>query len=287
MIISSRFNFAQSFMTLAVLAARPRFELTFLQMQNTVIRRINDEIDKITQKNDRRVLVADLEREVINLRDLSARARVYRLGNKNNLDRAFNLSLVVTSTISDFSTDDDDTNLTADEVTAINIRKDKIVAALKRFYLIKLPGITDGNIIQSLLKNIDDLEGLTAVAGTVDAEGTETPTNDNRPLLDLLNSLQNDVDTTAVVTQNSIYLATGMILEFDGKAFGIEAKITSVTAVDVAKQAAEIAEVKQRYANLLSAISLSFEISSQFAESMAKNLSPRRVPPGSILNLFS
>lgn len=274
-------------MTLAVLAARPSFELAFLQMQNTVIRRINDEIDKVTKKNDRRTLVAELEREVINLRDLSGRAREYRLGNKNNLDRALNLSLVVTAAISDFSTDDDNTNLTADEATAINTRKDKIVAALKRFYLIKLPGITDGNIIQSLLRNIDDLEGLTAVAGTVDAEGTETPTNDNRLLMDLLNQVQNDVDTTAVVTQNSIFLATGMILEFDGKSFDIEAKITSITAIDVAKQAAEIAQVKQRYANLLSAISLSFEISSQFAENMAKNLSPRRIPPGSVLNLFS
>lgn len=282
-----QFNLAQNLMTIGLAAAKPNFELRFNQLQNTVIKRINEEIDDITERNDRRQEVAALEKEINSLHFLIKQGQDYRSGNKNNLDRAVALSPVFNSAISAFSTNDDDTNLTVDEASAINRIKDDIVKSLKRFFIVKLPDITDGRIIEFLLRNIDDLENLTAVAGTVDAEGADPETNDNRNLLDLLKRVKNKVDTTITVTQNSIFIATGMLLALQQRTLRAESEITDISVLDALRQREEIEATKQRYGRILNAISLSFEASSAFTRTLAADLSPKRIPAGSILNIFT
>ena len=153
--------------------------------------------------------------------------------------------------------------------------------------MIKHAGIQDSNIIEKLTDLVDELNGLTAVAGVVDAEGSGSLSNNNRALLDKLAEAQIRVDVGAVVTQNTAHVTSGLILRFQKKILAIDAEFIGISTVDAQRRTQEIADLRIESANLLRAISISFEVSASFTDFIARSLSPRQVPPGSVLNLFT
>lgn len=285
--MSDRIQLGQALATIGQASTRPDFELRFNQLQNTVIRRVNAEIEKITAgaaKNTR--VVKRLQKEHDKLSAELPALRTFLFGNEANRNRLIELSLVVTEATDTFSSVDDDTNLTADEADAINVLKNDIIDRLQGLYVIKHPGVKDANIIEKLRDLVADLEGLTAVAGAVDAAGSGSPSNGNRALLDTLAVAQNRVDVGVEVTDNTAGLTNALILNYQKKILELEAKFTEITAADAKRQAAEIADLKTRNAHLLQAISISFEATSSLGDFLLQNLGTRRPAPGSVLNLF-
>lgn len=285
--MSENINIGAALISIAQAVARPAFELRFNQLQNSMIRRVNDQIDKINEDTDNTRVVAKLEKDRNELVDDVPRLRTFLFGNEANRNRLLDLSTVVISATAKFSEVDDDTNLTADEASDINALKDQIVERLEGLFVIKHAGIQDSNIIEKLTDLVDELNGLTAVAGVVDAEGSGSLSNNNRALLDKLAEAQIRVDVGAVVTQNTAHVTNGLILKFQKKILAIDAEFIGISTVDAQRRIQEIADLRIESANLLRAISISFEVSASFTDFIARSLSPRQVPPGSVLNLFT
>ena len=285
--MSENINIGAALISIGQAVARPAFELRFNQLQNSMIRRVNDQIDKINEDTDNTRVVAKLEKDRNELVDDVPRLRTFLFGNEANRNRLLDLSTVVISATAKFSEVDDDTNLTADEASDINALKDQIVERLEGLFVIKHAGIQDSNIIEKLTDLVDELNGLTAVAGVVDAEGSGSLSNNNRALLDKLAEAQIRVDVGAVVTQNTAHVTNGLILKFQKKILAIDAEFIGISTVDAQRRIKEIADLRIDSANLLRAISISFEVSASFTDFIARSLSPRQVPPGSVLNLFT
>lgn len=273
--------------TIGKASERPNFELRFNLLQNTVIRRINDGIRRINAEHDNSREVDALRKKTKNLIDSIPFYETYRFGVESNRLKLVNLSTVITSAISKFSEVDDDTNLTAAEASDLATLQAQVVAGIRNLFIVKHPDVKDGDVIEGIKKLTDGLEALTPVAGVVDPEGTTTPTNDNRELLDTLTKLLNKVNVAETVSEDTKFLANKMILNFNKKILETESKLLDITALEAFKVADEIDALKDKYRALLLVISVSFEASSSLTDLLVDSIGPpRRPPPGSVMNLF-
>ena len=215
--MSGNINLGAALISIGQATARPNFELSFLQLQNSVIRRVNDRIGEVNEATNNTRAVDELQKDRNELVEDIPKLRTFLFGNEANNGRLQELSPVVTSAIAKFSEVDDDTNLTAAEASDINTLKDQIVERLEGLFVIKHPGIEDSDIIEKLTDLVAELNGFTAVAGTVDASGSGSPSNDNRALLDKLAEAQIRVDVGVEVTRNTASVTNGLILNFQKK----------------------------------------------------------------------
>lgn len=285
--MSGNINLGAALISIGQATARPSFELSFLQLQNSVIRRVNDRIGEVNEATNNTRAVDELQKDRNELVEDIPKLRTFLFGNEANNGRLQELSPVVTSAIAKFSEVDDDTNLTAAEASDINTLKDQIVERLEGLFVIKHPGIEDSDIIEKLTDLVAELNGFTAVAGTVDASGSGSPSNDNRALLDKLAEAQIRVDVGVEVTRNTASVTNGLILNFQKKSLEIESEILGISEGDAQRRSQEVADLRADAANLLQAISISFEASTSLTDFIARSLSPQQVPPGSVLNLFT
>ena len=285
--MSGNINLGAALISIGQATARPNFELSFLQLQNSVIRRVNDRIGEVNEATNNTRAVDELQKDRNELVEDIPKLRTFLFGNEANNARLQDLSPFVTSAIAKFSEVDDDTNLTAAEASDINTLKDQIVERLEGLFVIKHPGIEDSDIIEKLKDLVAELNGFTAVAGTVDASGSGSPSNDNRALLDKLAEAQIRVDVGVEVTRNTASVTNGLILNFQKKSLEIESEILGISEGDAQRRSQEVADLRADAANLLQAISISFEASTSLTDFIARSLSPQQVPPGSVLNLFT
>lgn len=268
-------------------SAQPSFELNYNRLQNSLINRLNDQIDEIA--NDPGPIRAQeaLARKMKTVQQELPLITDYITGNEHNAAKLETLSESVTAMKALFSRDDDDTNLTADEAADINAARDDIVTKLQDLYIISHPDVTDGNVIGRLKDHVATLESLTATAGVVDAAGTTPATNDNRELLDFMDQLATDVGITLDVTSNTITMSLEMKLDLLAKYADYETQSTELTVVEAERRTREIDDLKIENANLLKAISLSFETANYLSESLGSALQQPVNPPGSVMNLFT
>ena len=272
--------------TIAKAYERPNFELRFSLLQNSVIRRINDGIRRINAEHDTSREVDALRKKTKDLADSIPIYETYLFGVESNRLKLNNLSTLITSAIAKFSEVDDDTNLTAAEASDVAALQAQVVAGIRNLYIVKLPDVRDGEVIEGIKKLTDTLEALTPVAGVVDAEDSGSPSNDNRTLLDTLKKLLNKVDVAATVSEDAKFLANKMILRFRKKILESESKLLDITALNAFKVSDEIDALKDKYTALLLVISVSFEASSSLTDLLVGSIGPQRPPPGSVMNLF-
>jgi len=179
----------------------------------------------------------------------------------------------------------ENSTFSADEVTALNEAKDQLAEKIRNLLQLQFPGFTDGNMIQRIRQDADTLDTLTAVEGILDPEGTDPVTNDNRTLIDLMTEVSTRVLTYSESTDTLVGAVNELIIDGNTELFDIEADATRITLVDVEKKTAEIDAIKTKYATLLEAIALSFEVTSGLGDMLSESLD-RRPDKTSILNLF-
>ncbi len=277
--------FASAFSAISQAASRASFEQRFNVIQNGMIGQINKEIDKITDDGTERRL-AEIQKKRDELVDYLIKAEDYRFGLETNKFRLWEVSLDATDAVSAAEADGDTSSFTADEAANLNEAKDFIVEKIRNLRFLYFPGeISDSTLTNLARQDANSLEALTAVAGTVDAEGTDPTTNDNRPLIDLMNT----VATRAANLSESIDTLVGgvnqLIIDGQTEMYGLEADLAEISAVELARKTEEIEAVKAKYANLLNAISLSFEVNSTVGDMLVTGTTPAP-DRTSILNLF-
>lgn len=277
-------NLAQALAFTHQQASRPAFEYQFSQIQDTVINRLNAEIKKVNEADGDKAHIAELQREGKKLATLIPAIDKYVFDNKNNSSRLSAIYDNITSMVGLFTDDD---NISAGDLTTFNTLKAEVTTELNKLTQLTYPGVTDGDVIRKLKNEIATFEALAPVEGVVDAAGTTPTTNVNLDVLTSLESLQTQTSTAQTVTNNTIYNAFDMRQDMVAKASEIQAEVTSINVVEQQKKADEIQELKDKYANMLRAISLSYESTSNYAGELSKQLSAPIPEKGSVLNLFS
>ncbi len=254
------------------------FEFQFSQIQNTIIRRLNNEIGKVNETGaSQRHQVEALQREGRVLLNSGPALKEYLIGNNNNVGR---LGTLFESTTTLFSSLGEDDTVTQAEADAFNAQRDAVIAELDNVYVFIHPDVNDGQVIQYLKQQKTTLEGLSAVAGS------KTGDQANVDALAGALNFRDRVGDAQTVSQNTVSTTLDLTLDIEARAASIQAEITDLTTVDQARKTAEVEQLRANFSNVLSAISLSFEVNLEFAKAINSGLSVQRPAPGSVLNLF-
>lgn len=263
------------------------FEQQFIQIQNTTIGRINSEIDKVLKNDTTATRLAALERDYGKLEKNKALIDSFSFDQRNNSLRIPTLQNDVEAAIAAFSTDDDDTNLTADEVATITAKRDELIKNVSALSLSIHPDIATPFVIRDVKNMYDTLKAMDPVAGVVDASGTDPATNGNRQILDDLNTLNDLLSTARDVTDTTYANASNISLNLSATLATKLSDLTQISEVELARREAEIADIKSKYSNILRVISVSFEARIASLEEMNKSFSGFSIEPGSVMNLFA
>lgn len=276
-------NLAQTLANVAKGGGRPAFELGFSQMQNTLIGRLNDEIHKVNEAGGSKAESLRLQSDGAKLAKNMPIMEKFLFDTETNKNRIGTVLTKIASMIGLFSDDD---NISAADITAFDATRQEAVDELNKMSQLSYVGFTDGNIIQRLKNEVTALAALTPVVGTVDATGAPT-TNVNRSVLTSLETLQNTATVAQDVSTNSIYAIVDIRENMYSKMADIQTSVTELNSTVQLQKLSEVEALKEKYANILSSISLSYEVSQTMTDGLASQLTRQSPEKGSVLNLFT
>lgn len=281
--ISNAGSLAQALATVHQSASAPNFELAFNQLQNTVIGRLNKEIHAVNEAGGSKSEMIALQREGRQLAENIPLIEKFLFDTETNKGRLATVQDKVTSVIGLFA----DGDVSADDITSFNTQRQEIVDEMKKTWQLSYTGFTDGDIMRRLKNDVAALEALTPEVGVVDPAGTTPATNANRDVLTSLETFQNKTSTAQTVTLNSIYTIFNMREDMLSNMADIQTAVTELNSTEQLKKLSQVEALKEKYANLLHSISLSYEVSSGITEGLTSRLSKASPGVGSVLNLFT
>lgn len=256
--------------------AKQGFEIQFNNLQNSLIKRFNAQVDKIEDSSTINHKVKALQKESARLASALPVLEQYRVNNQNNysqLDR-INDDLAELKTLIN-----DDNTVTADEVTAFNELRDKIAARANNLFIFVHPDVNDGNIIPRFKDAVPDFSALSPVEGSLDG--------DNAGLIDELDAFINEAVVAATVTSNTISTTLDLEAKVQQEFSNADTELLALTFEESERRQQEIDSLKVDLGNTLRAISLSFEINSELATQLNSALTAPVPAPGSVLNMFT
>jgi hypothetical protein len=262
--------------SLSAQTTRVAFEVQFNQMQNTVIRRLNDEIEKanaILPSEERRI--EGLEKEKAKLAEALPVLQQYRDGVHNSQALLSRLRAQIAELIEALGPDD---QVEPGEVELYLEKKQEVKTLFDRIFAFAHEDVSDGEVVRRVKaegrKLLDEKE---PVVGTKE---------DNQELLDSLSTLAEHLDVAADVNYNNLVLANQLEQDTMAELAGIDADVTEVNVTQQAVKLKKVEELKARYAAFLQAISASFEVNQGIASSLTEAMAPSTAK-GTIVDLFS
>lgn len=262
------------------------FEVQFGQIQNTTIKRINSEIDRISARDNTPQRLAALERDYTKLEKNKTLIGDFHSDMYSNQLRLTEMQQDVAAALAAFSDVDDDTNLTADEVTALTEKRDALIKDTSALLLSIHPDISTPFVVRDVKNMLETLKAMAPVEGIVDAADSGSPSNGNRQMLDDLGHLSSLLDTAYNVTVTTAENTSSISLNIAASLATKLADMTLLTEVELKKREDEIEDIKAHYGNVLRVISLSFEARISYLEQMSDSLEFGKIEPGSVMNLF-
>lgn len=145
--INSVGNLAQALATVHLAAAGPEFELRFSQLQNTMIRRLNDEIHAVNEAGGSKSEMLGLQSKGKRFAENLPIIEKFLFDTQTNQGR---LSTVFDklSTLAGLFTGDD--NISAADVTTFNTVRQETVDEINKMWQLSYVGFTDGDIIRQI-----------------------------------------------------------------------------------------------------------------------------------------
>lgn len=264
------------------------FNIQFSNLQNTAIERLNKEIEDAAN-------VAGNQRELDALRKtynkfVADRESIVNFAfvNQSNRDRLNELTTLATNTLSAFSLGDTDVeNLSADEVSNYETNLADIVALADRMVELSHPDFVDGNNITRIRSLVSDLQGLTAVEGVIDDEGTDPATNDNLAISEFLSEIATASGGASDTSSTLETSARKNISLIDGKLKSIDAEMDEISVFRAGEIEFEIQMLRTEYANFLRSIEIAFDFGKQGTNALVEALEGGAEPdPGSIVSIL-
>ncbi len=258
-------------------ATRPNFELQFSILQNTVIDRLNKEIETVNETS-RESVDAFLVSSQKKLTAFQANLDSFVFANTRN---AWNLSdlagkldqlqsaLDSADTASFNSTlnqiNENVGKLSVPNGAVVGILLDDGITAIRRDGLINVTG--SGAKVR--VTNYDQFANAAEAQDSIDRARTTITTS--------LNAVLARAEAAAKLSQVT-----------DKNLVATSLQIEATKTAQEAELAAEVAKLRETYGNFLNALSLAFETNQAMSEQLGKVLfDPNKVDPGSILNVFS
>lgn len=268
--------FAHIMATTALRNQKARFELQFNLLQNSLIRRFNDNVEKVSKTPASvRHKIEELSVRQKALVDSLPALQEYRQGSLNTAGTLDGIFEEITTL---FETFNSDATVDADEVAAFEAQRDVVADKIQNLYLFSHPDINDANVVKNLKTDVEAIRGLTLTVGNL---------TDNAATSNALSSLQSEVSVAITVTRMTASTALDLEQNIQAKFSVTEAKLYELTAVEAKRREEEIASAEADLGNLLRAISLSFETNSGLSDALAARLRPVTPPPGSAVNIIS
>ena len=276
--ILSGVSFAQSFASTRLAAGRPNFELQFNNLQNSIIDRLNEKINEAQKdsKLNNQIDVFLLAQEK-KLTRFQSDLDLFTFNNARNINavgelarRLDDLSTAIGNgdtaafdrTLSEVS--DIIGNTVVTNGTTIGIYISDGIEALRRDGLLQYDNAGTSTKATAYSDFADQAEAEAAIASAIEKIGQ------------ISDVLLYKAEGAEVLRQKTVTNLNSTLLQ-------IQAAQTAVEA----EKAAEIAKLRNEYAQLLNAISLAFESSQALSEQLsAKLFSPDAVPPGSAVNIL-
>ncbi len=263
---------AEQMVRISKLAAGPAFELQFSIAQNTVLDRLDKEIAELQEQKVSTGATALLEINISKLKNdvgeidaFAARAKSNRITTQGVITSLSDLvALADSATVAEFDA------LLATTIADI----EKLQTPLFERY-----GAPDG------LRKVkaDALAQLGALV-----HNNFATTGDVTSVQATLNSLSTDFGGALVITTINAEAGFNLSQDTNAKIADIEADITTITLGEQAAKIDDIEEQKKRAAQILTALSLSFEASQALTDYITQaTIFKPEIDPGSILNIFS
>jgi hypothetical protein len=263
--------------TLGNASARPNFELRFSILQNTIIDRLNKEIEAVNESS-RESVDAFLLLSQKKLTAFQTNLESFAFSNTRN---AWNLADLADKV------DALQIALDAADTAAFNSKLNEINENVGRL------AVPNGAAIGILLN-----DGVTAIRRdgliNVTRDGAKERVTDFSQFIDS-NEAQDAIDAATTTITNSLNAVLARA-EAAEKLRQVTEKNLAATSLQIeatktareAELAAEVAKLREQYAHFLNALSLAFESNQALSEQLGKGLfDPNKVDPGSVLNIFT
>jgi len=276
--IFSSDNFAKGFSALGVAAARPQFELQFNQMQNTIIEQLNAKVEEAQADsgltNNIDAFLLRTEKKLVkfqnNLTD-------FTFDNNRNINATGELARRVELL---------DSALAADDFAAFDAELKVVNDTISKTTVTN--GTTAGIFISDGIENIRR-QGLLSITsgGTPTKASQYTDFADKAEAQAAVDGAKDELAKIAQVLLLKAESAEKLRTNTETKLSATVLQIQAAQIADDAEKAAEVGKVREQYAQLLNAVSLSFEVSFGMADQLAANLfSPNSTPAGSSVNIL-
>ena len=266
------------------------FNISFNNLQNTVIGRMNEEITKIANVDGNQ---RELDALGAAFDDLVARRATvvnFAFRNEANKEHFSNISNLAVEASFNFSVGDADTdNISASEISSLEESKAAIIALSDQLVELSHPEFIDGNNATKVRSLVDQLFELTAVEGVLDDEGSGSPSNDNRAIIDILEDIAlvaGAASDTSLTLQGS---STLIVNQIDSKLTQTDAEIKTINAVRAAEIEFEIQMLRTKNATFLRSIEVAFDTNTQGVQGLSAALAAQSEDPplGSILSILT
>ncbi len=273
--LKSSFNtisVAQEFARVMQASAGPAFELQFFRTQDAVLGRLDDKIAELqtAQNTSGATALLDLSLSSIN-RDIGELTE-YRDRTKSNR-----------------LTGDD---ILADIVTLVGLADAPTVAEFDAAKAVLIESI--GKLQTPLFERYGAADGLRTkkaeALATLEAltHNNFATAGDVIAVQGALNDLSLELDTALSITRINEESAVKLVSSAISKTVDVETKINDIQIEAKSAQVEEIKKTRERFAAILTAISLSFEISKELVNFVNQGaIFDSEPPPGSVLNLFT
>ncbi len=266
--------------SLGTMSSRPDFEMQFNILQNSIIERINKEIEKVNESSTENVDVFLLHSQR-KLEIFSENLNNFRFFNGRNAwtipDLQTKLDTLESARATFPAPDAARFDATLAEINAavgnmqvpngytIGIPLDDGIGAIRRDGLIN---VTRGGAVERVT-SYSQFTDATEAYDAIVAARAKLNTTYNSVLLKVESG-----EKLRVMTQQNLTSVS----------FQIESARTAAEA----EKAAELIKLKEQYGRLLNSISLAFESNQAMAEYMSRSLfDPNKVDSGSVMNLFT
>ncbi len=272
-------NLGATFSKFANDRARLAFEIQFKNIQNNLINRFNEKVDKIGGSTASKNEITRLQKESVKLSEALPALEAYRtglLGSASVLEDIQALTVNLDSTLDS----NGDSNVDAAEVAAYIALRDDLAARIGDLFLFVHPDIVDGNSVKRLKDEAANLAAQTPVVGALTDAANVAVTDFNA---DLNNKVDVALSSTIITISTTLDLEQKVAADFAIR----DARVLELVTVETFEDNAELDKLRSELADVLKVISLSFEANSTFAEFLTESLSDKRPEPGSILNLFT
>ena len=272
-------SFARGFANSATISGRPRFELAFNILQNTIIDRLNNKVKEATADDG---LVNNIDPFLV-----SSQKRLQRF--KGDLDRfIFDNSRNVNATGGLAQRLDRlQTALDNDNTDAFNAVLGEINQVVGNTHISN--GIPIGIYIDDGVTKLRR-EGFLS---TSDDDGTKVAATARSDFADdaaaqaAIDSAELNIANIASVLLLKAEAAENIRTNTESNLKSTILQIEATRIADQTEKANELAKIREEYSQLLNSLSLAFESSQAVADQLGQNLfDPNSVPPGSAVNIL-